>query len=108
MTTVQYKTVTCDECNHKFKLKPKIMKVKNVAEGIEKHYFLCAKCKHQYVVMYKDQEFKNNLNEMEIIRSLLSKLETTNEEVKPLMNKYDILYNRNLEISKGYKKLYGS
>jgi DNA replicative helicase MCM subunit Mcm2 (Cdc46/Mcm family) len=84
------------------------MKVKKIGESVEKSYFSCPKCKHEYVVMYQDQEFKNNLREMEIIRKNLSELKRDDEGVKPLISKYDTLYNRNLEISKGYKKLYGS
>lgn len=108
MATVQYKTVTCDECKHEFKLKPKIMKIKEVAKGIEKHFFLCPKCKHQYVVMYQDQEFKNNLNRMEVIRSQASKLKFDNDEYESLLNEHDKLRTRNLEISTQYKKIYGS
>lgn len=108
MATVKYKTVTCDECKHKFKLKPKIMKIKEVAKDIEKHFFLCPKCKHQYVVMYQDQEFKNNLNRMEVVRSQASKLKIDNDDYKSLMDEYSALYKRNLEISKEYKKIYGS
>jgi len=108
MATVQYKSATCDKCNHKFKLKSKIMKVKKIGESVEKSYFSCPKCRHEYVVMYQDQEFKNNLREMEIIRKDLSELKRDDEGVKLLISKYDTLYNRNLEISKGYKKLYGS
>lgn len=108
MATVQYKTVTCDECTHKFKLKPKIMKIKEVAKDIEKHFFLCPKCKHQYVVMYQDREFKNNLNQMEVIRSQASKLKLEDAEYKSLLNEHEKLRSRNLEISKEYKKTYGS
>lgn len=108
MATLQYKTVICDECKHKFKLKPKIIKIKEVAKDIEKHFFLCPKCKHQYVVMYQDQEFKNNLNQMEIIRSQASDLKFNNDEYKSLLNEYDKFHSRNLEISTQYKKIYGS
>lgn len=108
MATVQYKTVICDECNHKFKLKPKIMKIKEIAEGVEKHSFLCPKCKHQYVVMYQDQEFKNNLNRMEVIRLQASNLKINNDDYKTLLNEHNKLQIRNLEISTQYKKIYGS
>lgn len=108
MATVQHKTVTCDECSHKFKLKPKIIKIKGVSEGIEKHFFLCPKCKHQYVVVYQDQEFKNNLTRMEIIRSQASELKFDNDEYDSLLNEYGKLHSRNLEISTQYKKIYGS
>lgn len=104
----QYTTVICDECRHKFKLKPKIMKIKEVAKDIEKTFFLCPKCKHQYIVMYQDQEFKNNLNEMDVIRKLLSESKSDDKENKILTDKYNKLYKRNSEISKQYKKIYGS
>jgi len=46
MAAIKYKVVKCDECNHEFKLKPKIMQVKNINnqtndESVERHYFLC-------------------------------------------------------------------
>lgn len=107
MGTEQYTTVSCDECTHKFELKPKIMKITEVAKDIEKTFFLCPKCKHEYVVMYQDQEFKNNLNEMNVIRKLLSE-STDDNENKLLTGKYNKLYKRNSEISKKYKKIYGS
>lgn len=108
MATVQYTTVKCDKCNHNFKLKPKIMKVTKVSDDIEKHFFLCPKCKHEYVVIYKDQEFKENLNLIEIIQSQTSKLKIDSEDYKSLLNEYEKLYKRNLEISRQYKKIYGS
>jgi DNA replicative helicase MCM subunit Mcm2 (Cdc46/Mcm family) len=108
MATVQYKTATCDECNHKFKLKPKIMKVKKIGKSVERSYFLCPKCKHEYVVMYQDQETKDNLKRMEGIKVQASKLKINDKDYISLMSEYDTLYKRNLEISKEYKKLYGS
>lgn len=108
MATVQYEKVKCDKCNHKFRLKSKIIKRANVIKDIEKHYFLCPKCKHQYVIVYKNQEFKENLKQIEIIESQASKLEIDSENYRVLLNRYEKLYKRNLEISKTYKFIYGS
>lgn len=108
MATGQYTTVKCDECDNNFKLKPKIMKVTKVSKDIEKHFFLCPKCRHEYVVIYKDQEFKVNLNLIEIIRLQASNFKIDSEDYKSLLNEYEKLCKRNLEISRQYKKIYGS
>lgn len=112
MTTVKYRVVKCDECNHEFKFKPKIVKTKKIVNrvtgNIIRHYFLCPKCKHMYVVMYQDQEYKDNLKEMEIIRQKASELRIDDERYLRLLEQHDWFYNRNMNISKKYKQTYGS
>ncbi|BCZ46935.1 hypothetical protein psyc5s11_30020 [Clostridium gelidum] len=108
MATVKYKVVKCDECDHSFKLKPKILKTEIVGESVERSYFCCPKCTHKFIVMYQDQEFKNNLNEMEQIRSKASELRVNDLRYVRLLNEYTRLQQRNLELSKQYKKIYGS
>ena len=113
MAAIKYKVVKCDECNHEFMLKPKIMQVKNINnqtndESVERHYFLCPKCKHRYVVMYQDKEFKDNLKEMEIIRKNASELRVNDIRYVRLLDQHNWYQQRNLELSKQYKRVYGS
>lgn len=109
MATVKYQVVKCDECNHEFKLKPKIVKVEKINdEGVERHYFLCPKCNHRYIIMYQDQEYRDNLKEMEIIRQKASELRTYDMRYDRLLDQHNRYSNRNMEISKKYKQIYGS
>ncbi|MBU3171351.1 hypothetical protein [Clostridium estertheticum] len=108
MATVKHQIVDCDECNHKFKLKPSITKTEKIGEEVERTYFKCPKCKHKFIVVYKDKEFNNNLIEMDKLRERATGLSLSNEIFKKLMNSYNKLHGRNLEISNTYKKIYGA
>ncbi len=109
MATVKYLVIYCDECKHEFKFKPKIIKVKVFKDsGVERHYFQCPKCKHSYLVVYKDQEFKDNVKEMEIIHQKASELRENDPRYERLMDQHSRLHQRNLQISEGYKRVYGS
>ena len=108
MATIKYKTVDCDECKHKFKLKPSIVKTEKVGEEVERTYFKCPKCKRKFIVVYKDKEFNNNLIKMDNIRKKATKLSANNEDIKESINLQNKLHERNLEISSIYKKIYGA
>ncbi|EES50254.1 hypothetical protein FDB55_13205 [Clostridium botulinum] len=113
MATIKYKVIKCDECNHEFKLKPKIMKVKTInnqinSESVDRHYFLCPKCKHRYVVMYQDQKIKDNLKSMELIRQKASELKVNDIRYERLALEHNKLKQQNLNQSRAYKRVYGS
>lgn len=50
--------VVCDKCNHKFKIKK--IKSKKIVGEVTKKYFVCPKCKHEYLVTYEDSKIKEN------------------------------------------------
>lgn len=108
MSTVKHPVVTCDECKHKFKLKPSKIKIEKVTEEVERTYFVCPKCKHRFIVIYKDKELNDNLIKMESIRKKAGKLNPKKKEFKELLDKYNELYERNLKISNQYRKVYGA
>ncbi|MBU3185661.1 hypothetical protein [Clostridium estertheticum] len=108
MATVKHQIVDCDECKHKFKLKPSILKTEKVGEEVERTYFKCPKCKHKFIVAYKDKEFNNNLIEIDNIRRKATKVSANNEELKELIILQNKLHERNLKISGMYKKIYGA
>ncbi|BDR66732.1 hypothetical protein K144313037_p20060 (plasmid) [Clostridium tetani] len=107
MATFKNPVVTCDKCNKDFKLKQSRLKTEIVAEGIERTYFKCPKCKHKFIVMYKDKEIEENLKEMDSMKVQVQKLINEKKDTKKLMERYEELYYRNLDISEIYKSLYG-
>lgn len=106
MATFKNPVVTCDECEKEFKLKQSRIKVEVVAEEIEKSYFRCPKCKHKFIIMYKDREVKENLKEMDNIKIQIQELLKNHKNVECLIEQYEKLYYRNLDISENYKSLY--
>lgn len=50
--------VVCDKCNHKFKIKK--IKSKKIVGEVTKKYFVCPKCKHEYLVAYEDSKIREN------------------------------------------------
>jgi len=107
MATVKNPIVTCDKCNKEFKLKQSRLKTKIVAEGIERSYFKCPECKHKFIIMYKDKEIKENLKEMDNIKIQIQELLKSDKSTENLIEQYEKLYYRNLDISENYKSLYG-
>ncbi|ARC85649.1 hypothetical protein U732_1115 [Clostridium argentinense CDC 2741] len=108
MATLKSTIVNCDECNKDFKLKQGRIRTENIAEGIERTYFKCPYCKSKYIVMYQDKEVKENLKDMDNIKIRVQELLKEKKDVKILIEKYEKLYYRNLEISNKYKEIYGA
>ncbi|BFN04375.1 hypothetical protein [Clostridium tetani] len=107
MATFKNPVVTCDKCGKDFKLKQNRLKIEIVKENIERTYFKCPKCKHKFIVMYKDQEIKENLKKMDNIKVQIQKSINEKKNTKKLIGRYEELYYSNLEISEKYKSLYG-
>ncbi len=99
--------LNCDECGKDFKLKQGRIRTENVAEEIERTYFKCPKCKHKFIVMYKDAEIKENLKEMDNIKIKIQELLKEKKDVSKLMQQYKKIHCKNLDISEKYKKIYG-
>lgn len=100
--TVENPKIRCNECGHEFKLKPSIVKLKKVSDNLDRTYFKCPKCKHEYTVIYQDQEVKDNLLKMAKLREA----QTNAIDIDDNLKRYDNLYKRNLSISKSYKDKY--
>lgn len=79
--------VNCDECKKDFEVDTKVKKVK---EDIEKTYFICPICNHEYIAYYTN-----------------SKIRKKQEEISKIARK--IKLNKNIgigiELSKKYNKL---
>ncbi|MBU3208519.1 hypothetical protein KPL28_02580 [Clostridium algidicarnis] len=99
--------VTCDKCNKDFKLKQSRLKTEIVAEGIERTYFKCPECKHKFIVMYKDEEVKENLVEMDSLKEVMQEMTNEKKDTKELKVICEKLYVKNLETNDKYKELYG-
>lgn len=65
------------------------------------------KCKHKFIVMYKDEEIEENLKEINNIKIKMQELLREKRDVEKLMQQHKKLQCKNLEISEKYKNLYG-
>lgn len=90
----------CDNCNKEFKLTKIKLKEKKVTNEISKIYYKCPKCKHEYIVSYKDKEVRENI---EVIKML--SYELINGDRTAVL-KIQNLKDRNLELSNRYKALF--
>jgi len=85
--------VTCDECHHLFKIKPKI---KTHQVSIKETYFNCPKCKKKYIGFVTDHECRKLQREIKSIRKSkndvalrLVNVEITDEEYEVEIDKID-------------------
>lgn len=113
MAKSKHMTCICDKCKNEFKLKHKLIKVKVIVnqitgERIERHFFNCSKCRARYIFMYQDDEIKQNMVEMNLIKQKASELRCGDPRYERLMHQYEKLYFKNITISESYKKIYGS
>lgn len=99
--------LNCDECKKDFKFKKNKVRVKNFNNGVQQHFFKCPHCKHKFIFMYQDEEIRNNLNEMDDIKEVIQEKLKLKKDVQVLIDKYEKLYCRNLDLSEEYKKIYG-
>ncbi len=111
MITKHLKAI-CDECNSNFKLKSKMIKEEKVTDSVLRMYYKCPKCKHKYIVGYKDEEIDNNIEEIQRIREAAKNIHKISiEDVQSAANQYaehcDILKQRNRELNSRYKAIYG-
>lgn len=101
--------VTCDNCHKVFKIRQKITKSEKLDNDVERTYFRCPHCKKEYTIAYADDEFKVNIQE---INDIFKKLQDngkqlTDEEIKDLVDRKDMLVKTNKDISQKYRKVYG-
>src|SRR5690625_3394947 len=85
--------VTCDECHHLFKIKPK---TKTYQVSIKETYFHCPKCKKKYIGVVTDHECRKLQREIKSIRkskndvaSRLVNGEITDDEYEVEIDKID-------------------
>ena len=100
--------ITCDDCGQVFKLKMKMIIRKKITDEVDTTFFKCPHCGRKYVVTYEDKEFKDNIEKMSGLQDRLSKQIVESDAYNEILKKYQEYHERNIEISKGYKKIYGS
>ncbi len=107
-TRVTNMNVVCDKCTHEFKVKPNRIKTKYVTDDVEKMYFNCPKCKEQYIIAYRDNEVRDNIERIVAITNEINsnKDKYTAEQFEVLQNEYEELKSRNIELSRRYKALF--
>lgn len=100
--------VNCDKCNQIFKFKPKMIKEENITNTVVRMYYKCPKCRHKYIVGYKDEEIQKNI---EYIQNTVQELKTRNdltpEETDKYSKEFKELKDRNIELDSRYKAIYG-
>lgn len=99
--------IICDECKKEFIFKINKIRVKNLGNGIEQHYLTCPYCKHKFIFMYKSEEIKKNLYEMECLKKIIARELKNKNDISKLFNEYEKLYNENLKLSEKYKQIHG-
>lgn len=92
--------ITCDYCNQDFKLSKIKLKERKITKEISKLSYKCPKCKHEYIVSYRDNEVRENIKR---IKSLSYEL-ANGDRTATL--KIQNLKERNLELSNRYKVLF--
>lgn len=68
--------VTCDDCQEVYTLE---IQVAHLDDGIEKNFFTCPHCNHEYIAYCTDSNVRNKQN---IMKSLWYKLRTTRNQKK--------------------------
>lgn len=107
MKNKKVKTV-CDECGKQFILKPSMVKEINIDNSTIKIFFICPKCKKEYLVGYKNQEIINNNQEInKILAEIKGKYKFEPDELNTLVNKIEKLRVRNNQINGILKAIYG-
>ncbi|GAA0825297.1 hypothetical protein [Clostridium tertium] len=107
MITKNIKTY-CDLCKKSFKIKAKMLKETKVTNEVTKLSFKCPHCKHEFVVIYKDNEVEENIKIMnDIAEEIKNKDKFEPMELDTLTERFNKLKHRNLELSSSYKVLYG-
>ena len=106
--TVTNPIVTCDDCKEKFKLKLKNIHRKEITEEINCTYFKCSHCGRKYMIAYEDNEFRDNIKKMDVLNKKMSLLTLSDEEYASVLDQHKKLHERNIEISRSYKKVYGN
>ncbi len=75
--------VYCDKCGGRFKLKPKLKKVK---DDIERIHFKCKHCKHDYTAYYVNDYIKQKQKELRQtdFKNIKKRMELENEIQKEM------------------------
>lgn len=92
--------VICDYCNKGIKPSKIKLKERKVTNEITKVSYKCPKCKHEYIVVYKDEEVRENIKRIKTLSYQLVNGDRTT--VLKIQN----LKERNLELSNRYKALF--
>ncbi|MCM0648643.1 hypothetical protein NBE98_09680 [Clostridium swellfunianum] len=98
----------CDKCKREIKLKQKHTKIVKIENDIERMYFKCHHCNTKYTISYTDDEFRKNINTLNVIRVKLADKSISVEAASELVKEYDTLMAKNKLISQGYRKKYES
>ncbi|MEG2787360.1 MAG: transglycosylase [Romboutsia sp.] len=85
--------VNCDECNKDFEVNTKIYKVN---DDIEKTYFVCTNCRHEYIAFYTNSSIRKKQVKINNIANIFNKSKNLNA-----INK---LNNQFMKLKKEIKK----
>ena len=74
----------CNECRHTFALKEESIETECIdfKRKIEKQFFRCVHCGHQYTVMVSDQPMRDMINQRRAIAIRIQKLAGKKQIVK--------------------------
>lgn len=89
--------LTCDKCNKKFNIKPKMLKEKYLGAMLTETFFNCPKCGEKYFVCIQNAKCRKLQREIESLRVIIN--EKHNKENCPISEILEIE-----ELSKELKK----
>lgn len=61
--------VYCDECGHEFDFSSNEVKSKWIDEGIQKKYYNCPKCNHEFIVIITNSEVRKMISKYKALRN---------------------------------------
>lgn len=90
--------VLCDRCNKKFKIK---VKKEKLAGGVEKTFFICPRCKTEFIVHYTDTNIRAKMERLKLVRSNYRKT----SDLKQVDKLFRLIDKLKREIIEDMKKL---
>ncbi|OAA93016.1 hypothetical protein [Clostridium coskatii] len=81
--------IKCDSCGKSFKIKK--LKTKWINDNVQRVFFTCPYCKHEYTSFYKDDRIRKNLKEIEKLQKKYDEIVKEDKEImQELREKYDL------------------
>lgn len=104
--------VYCDECGHEFDFGCVKVKSKWIDKGMQKKYYNCPKCNHEFIIVITNAEIRRISREYKALRdkynNLTSKInkancEAANAILNNMVNLLDNMNNNGDELRKQYE-----
>lgn len=104
--------VYCDECGHEFDFSSVKVKSKWIDKGIQKKYYNCPKCNHEFIIVITNAEIRRLSREYKALRDKYNNLtsksnkancEAANAILNNMVKLLDNMNNKADELRKQYE-----